>query len=126
MMHIAFEGEDAALVRQWLAGKRVTHWNLVERLNKHLKYQINVDAYKNMRKRLDDFVHANYQSLKLYPQQSPGPTPMYDKSFRELIFWMGLVYLYLISCLLVVPLIVPDLEEKAMVYLNQLLDATQR
>lgn len=126
MMHIAFEGDNAPLFKQWLIGKSetgkpVTHWKLVERLNERLKYQLNVDAYRKKRKQLDNFVHANYQALRLYPIQSPGPTPINKKSFRELIFWKGFFHVNLVSCLLIVSLIVPDLGEQAGIYLNQLM-----
>lgn len=117
-----YEGDDSALVKRWLEGRRVTHWTVVERLNEGLEreHQLDIRDYRRMRRRLDDFVHARYETLRLYPAQSPGPTPMDDNSFRELTFWRGLVYFYLITCLLAVQFIEPDLEEQAGRHLGQL------
>jgi hypothetical protein len=122
IMHIGFEGENAALVKKWLSGRRVTHWMLVKKLNENLppEHQLDVANYRRVRKRLDDFVHANYDALKLYPAQSPGSTPLDDKSFYAMTFWKHLIYLYLFSCLLAVELIVPDLGDRAKSYLEQL------
>ena len=122
MMHIVFEGDDAALVKNWLSGQRVTHWMMVKKLNEclPLDQQLNVADYWKVRKRLDDFVHANFDALILYPAQSPGATPLDSKSLHEVTFWKHLVYLYLFSCLLSTELIAPDLEEKAKSYLKQL------
>jgi len=122
IMHIVFEGENAVLVKKWLAGHRVTHWMLVEKLNERLtpEHQLDVASYRKVRKSLDDFVHANYDALKLYPAQSPGSTSLDDKSFYAVTFWKNLVYLYLFSCLLVVQLILPDLSDRAESYLERL------
>lgn len=122
IMHIGFEGEDAALAKRWLEGHRVTHWMLVKKLNEHLppEHQLDVANYRRVRKRLDNFVHANHDALKLYPAQSPGPTPLDGKSLYAVTFWKHLVYLCLFSCLLAVELIVPDLEDRAKSYLAQL------
>lgn len=122
MMHICFEGEDAELVDQWLAGRRVTHWNIVERLNENLEpeYQLDINIYRQVRRRLDDFVHANYDALRLYPAQSPGSTPLDNDTLHELTFWSPLMSLFFVSCLLTVELIVPDLADRAELHLNQL------
>jgi hypothetical protein len=121
-MHIVFEGEDAALVKRWLGGHRLTHWTLVEKLNKHLpsEHQLDVANYRKVRKRLDDLVHANYDALKLYLSQSPGPTPLDGESLYAVTFWKRLVCLYLFSCLLAVEMIVPDLKDRAKSFLAQL------
>ena len=122
LMHIGAEGEETAIVEQWLAGHRMTHWMLLDRLNERLKCEglpaINVDNYRQLRRRLDDLVHANYEALKLYAAQLPGPT---DDRLRDLTFWAGLVKLYLVVCLLIVRLTVPDLQERAAVHLDGLL-----
>jgi len=122
MMHIAFEAEDAALVEKWLAGQRVTHWMLVERINQSLVEgaKLEIRSYREIRRRLDHFVHANYPALKLYPAQSPGPTPLDERSFRKMTFWKHLVFLYLFSCLLVVALVVPELGQRAEVLRRRL------
>jgi hypothetical protein len=122
MMHIGFEGDDAVIVEKWLSGQRVTHWTMIKKLNECLPpdHRLNVTNYRKVRKRLDDFVHANFDALKLYPAQSPGATPLDSQSLREMTFWKHLVYLYLFSCLLVTEFIVPDCEEKAKSYLEQL------
>ena len=122
MMHIVFGGDRAELVHKWLLGKRVTHWTMVKKLNEQLpsEAQLDLATYGAVRKRLDDFVHASYDALKLYPAQAPGSTRLDSRSFREMTFWSDLVYLYLFSCLLAVDLIVPDVEETAKSYLGQL------
>jgi hypothetical protein len=120
MMHIAFEGENADVIDRWIDEKKVTHWEPSKRLNKFFKQQLDIKAHKKARKHLDDFVHANYNALKLYPPQSPGPTPMDDESFHKLTFWKGLINLYFTSCLLVVSLIVPELEERATIYIDKI------
>ncbi len=122
LMHIGAEGEETAIVKRWLAGQRMTHWMLLDRLNERLKRErlpaINVDDYRQLRKRLDDLVHANYEALKLYPAQSPKPDV---ERLGELTFWSGLLKLYLVVCLLTVLLTVPDLQEQAAAYLDRLL-----
>lgn len=122
MMHIVFEGEDAELVDKWLLGERVTHYMMVKKLNERLSPEGRLDVanYRRVRRRLDSFVHANYDALRLYPAQAPGLTTLDSKSFQEMTFWRDLVYLYLFSCLLAVDLIVPDVEETAKSYLGQL------
>lgn len=113
MMHICFDGDDAELAKSWRTGKQVKHWKIVKMLNESLRQQLDIDNYEKTRKRLDDFVHANYNALKLYPAQSPGSTSMEYDSFRGLTFWKPLVYLYLVSCLLAVQIIVPPLKNDA-------------
>lgn len=122
MMHIGFEGDNVALVEKWLSGQHVSHWMILEKLNECLPpdHQLDVANYRRVRRRLDDFVHANYDALKLYPAQSPGSTALDSKSFHEIAFWRHLVYLYLFSCVLAVEWIAPDLEERAESYLGQL------
>ena len=122
MMHITFDGEGAALVNKLRMGQRITHWMLIEKINGSLppEHQLNIDDYKNIRRGLDNFVHSNYDALKLYPAQSPGPTPLDNKSFNAITFWKDLVYLYIFSCLIVVNMLVPDLDSRAKLYLEQL------
>jgi hypothetical protein len=122
IMHIGFEGDDAVLVEKWLSEQRVTHWMLIKKLNERLppEHQLDVANYRSVRKRLDDFVHANYDALKLYPAQSPGQTLLDDKSLSAMTFWKHLVYLYLYSCLLAVELIIPDMGDHAKSYLEQM------
>ncbi len=121
MMHIGFEGNNAPLVKQWLEGPDMSHWKIVNKINSSLSHRLNLKGYEKNRRRLDDFVHANYQSVKLYPAQSPGPTKMREDIFHGLSFWKGLVRLHLISCLLTVPTIVPKLEGQAQKYVNRIL-----
>lgn len=122
MMHIVFEGDNAALVEKWLSDQRVTHGMIIQKLNEGLppEHKLDVAIYRRVRRRLDDFVHANYDALKLYPAQSPGSTSLDSTSFGETTFWKDLVYLYLFSCLLAVELIAPDLKERSESYLGQL------
>lgn len=122
VMQVGFEGDEALAIRRWLHGRRVTHWNLVERINQCIEEEprLDVDAHRTMRRRLDDLVHSNYEGLKLYPAQSPGPTPLDKDSFRKLVFWTPLVHLFLVTCLLAVPLLAADSEQAAETYRLQL------
>jgi len=120
MMHVAFEGENAILLPKWLHGQRLTHWQIMEQLNRHLGKQLHLQSYEATRRKLDDFVHANYLALQLYPAQSPGSTALDNKSFSRITFWKGLLQLFIVSCLLCVPLFVPDLQRDANSYLSLL------
>jgi hypothetical protein len=108
MMHIDVERDNAIFAERWLQGRRVTHWMLVESLK---KVPLDIDRYRDLRKQLDDLVHANYEGLKLYPIQLAKPTTLTDDAFQNLTFWKSLMIFYLITCLLAVQLIAPDLEQ---------------
>jgi hypothetical protein len=108
MMHIDVERDNAIFAERWLQGRRVTHWMLVESLK---KIPLDIDRYRELRKQLDDLVHANYEGLKLYPIQLAKPTTLTDDAFQSLTFWKSLMIFYLITCLLAVQLIAPDLEQ---------------
>lgn len=108
MMHIDVERDNAIFAERWLQGRRVTHWMLVESLS---KIPLDIDSYRELRKHLDDLVHANYEGLKLYPTQLTDPETLDNDAFQGLVFWKSLVIFYLITCLLAVQLIEPDLEQ---------------
>jgi hypothetical protein len=118
MMHIDVERDNAIFAERWLQGRRVTHWMLVESLK---GIPLDIEKYRELRRQLDDLVHANYDGLKLYPVQLSKSTPLDATAFQSLIFWKNLMYFYLITCLLVVQLIAPDLEAQADDYLDELL-----
>jgi hypothetical protein len=120
MMHIVFEGDNATLLAQWLNGRPLRHWALMKTLNNQVDQNLDFTYYKEVRGRLDDFVHANFKALQLYPAQAPGPTPLDSDSFKEMTFWKWLLELFLVSCLMSVPAMVPDLEHEANNYLEQL------
>jgi hypothetical protein len=100
-----------------MEGKKVTHWMLVESLK---DVPLDKDKYRDLRRRLDDFVHANYEALKLYPAQLEGGDVADGDTFQAMTFWKGLIYYYLITCLLSIQLIAPYLEERADGYLDRL------
>jgi hypothetical protein len=122
VMHIEFSEDDATLVEPWLAGQKVTHWMLIEEINESLEREIQLDTthYRQMREQLDDFVHANYKALKLYPAQLSRISLLDQVTFHSLTFWKNLVHFYLISCLLAILLLVPDLEEETFDHLDRL------
>jgi len=120
MMHIAFSGENAELVEPWLGRDKITHWKLLENINNKLGAGLDLDAYRAKREMLDDLVHGNYESLKYYPAQSPGPTPMTKEAFDKIVFWRSLININITSCLLVVNILVPEFVEKAEQYLRLL------
>jgi hypothetical protein len=108
MMHIDVERDNAIFAERWLQGRRVTHWMLVDSLR---KIPLDIDSYRELRRQLDDLVHANYEGLKLYPTQLAEPETLDDDDFHSLTFWKSLIVFYLITCLLAVQLIAPDLGQ---------------
>jgi hypothetical protein len=120
MMHILFEGDDAPLVREWLNDQGLRHWRIMRTLNTQLSQELNMDVYSTTRSKLDDFVHASFRALQLYPSQSPGPTPLDSDSFQKLTFWDGLIQLFLVSCLMTASAIAPDHERQADDFLRQM------
>ncbi len=123
MMHIAFSGENAELIDPWLERKKMTHWKVLENIDNTLGGGLDLEAYRAKREMLDDLVHGNYESLKYYPAQSPGPTPLTTEAFNKINSWRSLINLNIISCLLVVNILVPEFSEKSENYL-ELLRAT--
>jgi hypothetical protein len=105
MLHIDVERDNAIFAERWLQGRRVTHWMLVESLK---KVPFDIDSYRELRRQLDDLVHANYSGLKLYPIQVADPGTLDKDAFQSLIFWKSLMVFYLITCLLAVHVIAPD------------------
>ena len=118
VMHIDVEGDHAPLTRPWLEGRRVTHWMLVDSLK---DIQLDMDAYRALRRRLDDFVHANRRALRLYRIQLIDQASLDPTTLEKVTFWRNLVNFYLISCLLAIPMIAPAQGEKADALLEQLL-----
>jgi hypothetical protein len=118
MMHIDVERDNAIFAERWLEGRRVTHWMLIESLK---GIPLDMDKYRELRRQLDDLVHANYEGLKLYPVQLARPDSLDGAAFQSLAFWKNLMVFYLITCLLAVQLVAPDQEEQADTYLDQLL-----
>jgi hypothetical protein len=119
MMHIDVERGRAIFAERWLQGRHVTHWMLVESLS---KIPLEMDSYRELRRRLDDLVHANYEGLKLYRTQLAERETLDGAAFQSLVFWKSLMVFYLITCLLAVQLIAPDLKQ-ADDYLETLLRA---
>ncbi len=117
MMHIDVERDNAILAERWLEGRKVTHWMLVESLR---NTPFDMDGYRELRKRLDDLVHANYDGLKLYPVQLAGPDTSSD-AVQSLTFWKSLMVFYLVTSLLAVQLVAPSLEDRAYDYLCELM-----
>jgi len=120
MMHITFSGENAELVDPWLGREKLTHWKVLEKIDNELGAGLDLEAYRAKREMLDDLVHGNYESLKYYPAQSPGPTPMTIEAFNKIVFWRSLISINITSCLLVVNILVPEFAEKAEQYLELL------
>jgi hypothetical protein len=107
MMHIDVERDKAIFAERWLQGRRVTHWMLIDSLK---KIPLDIESYRDLRRQLDDLVHANYEGLKLYPAQLADLAALDEAAFRSLTFWKSLMVFYLITCLLAVQLIAPDSE----------------
>ena len=115
-------GDKTELVERWLAGRRVTHWVIVDQLNKYLEpeYRLSFDDYRQVRHRLDDLVHANYDALQLYPLQWPGSARLEGERLHALAFWRSMMRFFLVTCLLVVRLVQPELDRQAREHLEQL------
>jgi hypothetical protein len=118
MMHIGFSGESAEWVNPWLENKRTSHWSIIKNINKILNNQLKINIYEQQRKKLDDMVHGNFNVVKYYPAQSPGPTQMTEEIFYEIYSWNQFINLFIISCLLVIPILVPEMEEESKRYFD--------
>ena len=119
MMHIAFYPVDTELLEKWKTNQKVRHYDVFRKLNRFFKEGLNKSNYVKSRKKLDDWVHGNFQGVKLYPYQAEGPTPI-DDVIDELTFWRPLLYLDILSCLLCVQLIEPDKKNESEMLLNKL------
>lgn len=104
MVHLAFAGNPPQILSEWLQGRKVSHWTLLRNIQQQVGGVLRLDAYADERKRLDDFVHGNYEGIRLYPGQV-GAARLNDKERRSITSWDGLLYLFLYSCLTVVDLI---------------------
>jgi|GEM_PF-3064275 len=125
MMHISFEGKDATLGEKWLRDGHIKHWDVVKTINRYLQSSgtgnLDVAGYSKMRGQLDNFLHANYYALKLYPAQAPGPTSMDEKTFEQVSKWKNIIVTFLVSCLIVASYqLAPECKEQAEFYLNKL------
>ena len=92
----------------------------MEKIDNELETGLDLYAYRAKREMLDNLVHGNYESLKYYPAQSPGPTPMTKEAFDKIVFWRSLINIDMTSCLLVVNILVPEFAERAEQYLKLL------
>jgi hypothetical protein len=124
MMHIAFAGEQSEVAERWLRGERLKHWDVVKHLNEVLGDEngLNLKAYEETRRRLDDVVHGNFLGLKLYPAQAPGPTPVAEGAVARLTFWTPLLDLCIVSCLMTVGVVTDEGTQEAGHYLEAVLD----
>jgi hypothetical protein len=104
MVLLAFAENPPKVLADWLQGKKVAHRKLVDNIQQQIGGNLNLDAYKAERKRLDDFVHGNYEGVRVYPGQV-GAARTADAEWRNITSWTGLLYLFLYSCLMVVELI---------------------
>jgi hypothetical protein len=118
MMHIAFSGESAELVNPWLKNTRISHLSIIKNINKILNNRLKINIYEQQRKKLDDMVHGNFNVVKYYPAQFLGPTQMTEELFYEIYSWNQFINLLIISCLLVIPILVPELEKESKRYLD--------
>jgi len=126
MMHISFEGKDATLSEKWLRNGYIKHWDIVKTINYYLKRSgagnLDIAGYSKMREQLDNFLHANYCALKLYPAQAPGPTSMDEKTFEQVSKWKNILITFLVSCLIVARYyLAPECKEQAEIFLSKLI-----
>jgi len=94
---------------------------IVEELNERLEpeFCFPLPEYREVRRRLDDFVHATYPALRLYPAQLRDDITNVER-LRDLVFWQSLLRFFLVACLLVVRLVRPDLGEQARAHMERL------
>jgi len=45
MMHIALEGDNAPLFKEWINNKNISHWKIIKKINKHLNKKLNIGSY---------------------------------------------------------------------------------
>lgn len=125
MMSISFEGENSTLFSEWVkkeTKKQVTHFKIIEALNKRVEGNLDKKTYLQVREQLDDFVHGNFSAVRLYPAQAPGPTLLNNNTLEHIFRWKPLLRLCLFSCLLIVEQIVPKYGKKAESFRNELFD----
>jgi hypothetical protein len=115
MVHLAFAENPPQILSEWLQGKKATHWLLLRNIQQHVGGRLHLEAYADERRRLDDFVHGNYEGIRLYPSQV-GAARISDEEWRGITSWDGLLYLFLYSCLMVVDLISSKHAGKASEY----------
>jgi hypothetical protein len=115
MVHLAFAENPPQVLSDWLQGKKVTHWMLLRNIQQQVRGGLHLDAYAHERRRLDNFVHGNYEGIRLYPGQL-GAARISDKEWRGITSWDGHLYIFLYSCLMVVELISSKHAHKASVY----------
>jgi archaellum component FlaG (FlaF/FlaG flagellin family) len=120
MVHLAFAENPSQILSEWLQGTKVTHWTLVRNIQQQVNGQLNLDAYASERSRLDNFVHGNYEVIRLYPGQV-GAARKTDTEWRDITSWHGLSYLFLYSCLMVVDLVSTKLAPKSDKYMKALI-----
>jgi hypothetical protein len=121
MVHLAFAENPPEVLSEWLQGKKVTHWKLLHNIQQQVGGGLNLDGYADERRRLDDFVHGNYEGIRLYPGQV-GAARITDSEWRGITSWDGPLYLFLYSCLMVVQLISSKHVRKADEYQKALVD----
>jgi hypothetical protein len=121
MVHSAFAEKPSEVLSEWLQGKKVTHWKLLGKIQQQVGGGLYLDGYADERRRLDDFVHGNYEGIRLYPGQV-GAARMTDGDWRAITSWDGSLYLLLYSCLMVVQLISSKHARKANEYEKALVD----
>jgi hypothetical protein len=104
MVLLAFAENPPKVLADWLHGKKVAHRKLIDNIQQQIGGNLDLNAYKAERRRLDDFVHGNYEGVRVYPGQV-GAARITDAEWRNITSWTGLLYLFLYSCLMVVELI---------------------
>jgi hypothetical protein len=101
MMHLLFTPEDADLLQKWRQDGRLLHWQVISALNEETESQIDMDSYRRLQDRLNDFVHGNYLALTCYPTQALGTRTEKRNQTEKTSFWEPLIDLCLYSCLVV-------------------------
>jgi hypothetical protein len=101
MMRLLFDPEDTDFLQEWRQGGQLSHWRVVDALNKVSETQIDRESYGRLYDRLNDFVHSNYPALSSYPAQVLGTRAEKLAEREKTSFWEPLLDLCLYSCLMV-------------------------
>lgn len=119
MVHLAFAENPPSILASWLGRTGVRHWKLIRAIEQQLGRNLNIDAYAQVRRRLDDFVHGNYEAVRLYPAQV-GCADVTEETTRDLGFWVSLLDVFVYSCLMAVQLISTRHASEAERYMNEI------
>jgi hypothetical protein len=124
MIEIGLSGEGSELAKKWPSGYEIKHWPLIRSIDKLFKGEkeqgpsIDLINYEDVRGILDNFVHGNFIGVRHYPGQARGDSALDDSFISNIHTLDGLIQIFIVSSLLIVPLINNKYNEIAKGYLD--------